>query len=116
MLLDGNLLLTLEDLISTLDDDIDAYQDAGIKLAEAESAYNVLLRQKALIEKDQGVSVTFIDKFLRGDPEIAQKRKQRDIAEAWHDTLKEKINSTKLQIRVVESQIEREWTTRPSDY
>lgn len=116
MLLDGNLLLTLEDLFSTLDEDLDAYDDAGRQLAEAESAYNILLRQKALAEKDAGVSVTFIDKFLKGDPEIAQKRKQRDIAEAWRDTLKEKIQSVKLQIRIIESQVEREWNSRQGGY
>ena len=60
-ILDANLLLTLEDLISTLDESIESYEKAGIEYAQAESEYSVLLRQKALVEKDAGVSVTFID-------------------------------------------------------
>ena len=112
---EGNLLTTIEELTHSLDETIDMFLQAGLKLADAEAEYSICLRQKALVEKDAGVSVTFIDKFLRGDEEIAQKRKQRDICEAYRDTLKEKINSLKLQIRVVESQAQREWTDRQSN-
>lgn len=112
----GDLLTTIEELTHTLSESINKFYYAGLELAEAESEYSITLRQKALIEKDAGVSVTFIDKFLRGDAEVAEKRKKRDIAEAKRDTLKEKINSLKLQIRVVEAQAEREWTARQSDY
>lgn len=112
---EGNLLTTIEELTHSLDETIDMFLKAGLKLADAEAEYSIILRQKALVEKDAGVSVTFIDKFLRGDEEIAQKRKQRDICEAYRDTLKEKINSLKLQIRVVESQAQREWTDRQSN-
>lgn len=115
MLFEENLLTTIEELLHSLDETIDKYLEAGLKLADAESEYSIILRQKALVEKDAGVSVTFIDKFLRGDAEIAQKRKQRDICEAYRDTLKEKINSLKLQIRVVESQAQREWADRQSN-
>lgn len=112
----GDLLTTIEQLNSTLDESIDKFLQAGIALADAESDYSILLRQKALVEKDNGVSVTFIDKFLRGDTEIAEKRRIRDIAEAKRDTLQEKINALKLQIRIVEAQAEREWSARSSDY
>jgi hypothetical protein len=112
----GDLLTTIETLNTSLNEAITAFYKAGVELAETESDYSITLRQKALIEKDSGVSVTFIDKFLRGDTEVAEKRKKRDIAEAKRDTLKEKINSLKLQIRVVEAQAEREWSARSSDY
>lgn len=113
---EGDLLTTIEQLNSTLNDTITKFYHAGVELADAEADYSITLRQKALIEKDAGVSVTFIDKFLRGDTEVAEKRKKRDIAEAKRDTLKEKINSLKLQIRVVEAQAQREWSARSSDY
>lgn len=113
---DGNLLTTIEELSVTLDETLNKFYEAGLRLADAEADYSITLRQKALIEKDAGVSVTFIDKFLRGDADVAEKRKKRDIAEAHRDTLKEKINSLKLQIRVVEAQAEREWSSRQSSY
>jgi hypothetical protein len=113
---EGDLLTTIEQLNGTLTEAINKFYHAGLELAEAEADYSITLRQKALIEKDAGVSVTFIDKFLRGDEEVAEKRKKRDIAEAKRDTLKEKINALKLQIRVVEAQAEREWSARQSDY
>lgn len=116
MLFEENLLTTIEDLTGTLEETLNKFYQAGIELAEAESDYSITLRQKALVEKDAGVSVTFIDKFLRGDTDVAEKRKKRDIAEARRDTLKEKINSLKLQIRVVEAQAEREWTARQGNY
>lgn len=113
---DGNLLLTIEELTRTLDETINKFNQADIALAEAEKKYQVTMRQKALLEKAEGVSVTFIDKFLRGDEEIAELRKQRDICEAWRDTYQEKINSIKLQIRILNAQADREWTTRSGDY
>ena len=113
---DGNLLLTIEELTKDLDETIELFNSSDIALAEAERKYQVTIRQKALLEKSEGVSVTFIDKFLRGDEEIAELRKQRDICEAWRDTYQEKINSIKLQIRILNAQADREWTTRSGDY
>ena len=107
---------SIQQLNKQLDDVIDRYGAAGEALAIAEHNYQVALRKAALEEKNAGVAVTFINGFLRGKDEIAELREVRDIAEAKHDTLGEKINSIKLQIRILDSQYSREWSDRPDNY
>jgi hypothetical protein len=53
--------------------------------------------------------VTLINQIIYGVPEVAKKRFERDIAETMYNTAQEKINTLKLQIRILESQIQREW-------
>ena len=57
------------------------------------------------------MAVTLINQIVYGIPEVAQKRFNRDIAETMHQTAIENIQSIKLQIRILESQLQREWTT-----
>ena len=54
--------------------------------------------------------VTLIQQVVYGVPEVAQKRFDRDIAEAIYKANQEAINSIKLQIRVIENQISREFS------
>ncbi len=53
--------------------------------------------------------VTLIQQVVYGVPEVAEKRYKRDIAEAMYQTAQENINSIKLQMRVIEGQLNREW-------
>ena len=53
--------------------------------------------------------VTLINQIIYGIPEVADKRFKRDIAEAMYQTNLEYINTTKLQLRILENQLQREW-------
>lgn len=44
-----------------------------------------------------------------GIPEVAQKRFERDVAEATYKANMESINSLKLQLRLLDAQISREY-------
>ena len=82
----------------------------GKKLAEAERDYKITLREEALklrVEKD--MPVTLINQIIFGVPKVAELRFKRDIAETIYNTNQEHINCTKLKIRILESQINREW-------
>lgn len=82
----------------------------GIKLAETERDYKICLRQEALkLRSEKNMPVTLINQIIYGVPEVAKKRFERDIAETMYNTAQEKINTLKLQIRILESQIQREW-------
>lgn len=50
-------------------------------------------------------------KYATCEPEIAELRKDRDIAKSLYDTCREAINSYKLQIRIVNEQINRDWNS-----
>jgi hypothetical protein len=53
--------------------------------------------------------VTIISDLCRGDPDVAKLRLERDIALTVYESAQEAINCYKLQIRILDSQIEREW-------
>lgn len=86
--------------------------DNGKNLAIAERDYKITLREEALklrVEKD--MPVTLINQIIYGVPKVADLRFKRDVAETIYETNKEHINCTKLKIRILESQISREWSS-----
>ena len=116
MNLDGiDLMNRGEELTEELNNTIDNYEQAGIKLAELDRDYKVLYRKKALVEMASGMKITFISQFLVGDEEIAEKRFKRDCAGTKYRTLGEKINALKLQLRLNDSATVREWSRYDSD-
>lgn len=82
---------------------------SGTAKAEAEKKYKIQLRIEALKLRDEGIAVSMIDKVVYGIPEIAELRFKRDIADTVYQANLEAINSTKLQMRILENQISREW-------
>lgn len=81
----------------------------GTNYAQAEKDYKVLLRQECLKLRDEGMAIGMIDKTCYGIPSVAEARFKRDVAEAVYKANMEAINSIKLQMRLISSQIEREW-------
>lgn len=81
----------------------------GIALAEAERKYKEAVSKEALRLRDEGMAVTLIDKVIYGLPTISTLRFHRDCAEVVYQANQEALNVTKLQIRLIESQLAREW-------
>lgn len=96
-------------LTNELTASINRLKSNGCALAEAERDYKVELSKTALSLKASDMPVTLINTVVYGMAGVAQKRLERDIAQANYDTNKEHINSTKLKLRLIEAQIEREW-------
>ena len=55
------------------------------------------------------MAIGMIDKTCYGLPNVAELRFKRDVAEVIYKANLEAINSIKLQLRLIESQINREW-------
>lgn len=89
---------------------IKTLRKSGTDYAEAEKAYKVLLRQECLKLRDEGMAIGMIDKTCYGIPSVAEARFKRDVAEAIYKANLEAINSIKLQMRLIEGQLSREWT------
>ncbi len=105
-----NLFNDLQDLTNRLNQSIKLLANYGRDLAESEKNYKILLRQEALkLRAEKSMPVTLIQQVVYGIPEVAEKRFKRDVAEAMYQTAQENINSIKLQIRVIENQLQREW-------
>lgn len=81
----------------------------GKEFAKAESDYKIALAQTAIKLKDSGMAVTMINMVIYGTQPVPGLRFKRDTAEVMYKTAQENIQSIKLQLRLVEAQIEREW-------
>lgn len=100
----------IQRLMAELTSSIRKLRDNGEKLAEAERDYKITLRQEALILRTaQDMPVTLINQVIYGVPEVAEKRFKRDVEQANYDANKEHINVTKLKLRILEAQLNREW-------
>jgi hypothetical protein len=55
------------------------------------------------------MAIGMIDKVCYGIPSVAEARFKRDVAEAVYKANQEAINSIKLQIRILNDQLDREW-------
>lgn len=104
-----NLYLELQTKTKELDISIKALRTNGTNYAQAEKEYKVLLRQECLKLRDSGMAIGMIDKTCYGIPEVADARFRRDVAETVYKANLEAIQSIKLEMRLIESQIQREW-------
>lgn len=105
----SDLYTELQAKTSQLDISIKTLRRSGTEYAEAEKKYKILLRQECLKLRDEGMAIGMIDKTCYGIPSVAEARFQRDVAETVYKANQEAINSLKLQMRLIEAQIEREW-------
>lgn len=98
-----------------LDYSIKQLRQNGTEYAEREKEYKILLRQECLKLRDEGMAIGMIDKTCFGIPSVAEARFKRDVAEAVYKANQESINSLKLQMRIIENQIQREWSNENKD-
>lgn len=105
-----DLFNDIQELTKKLNQAIKLLAQYGNDLAETERDYKITLRQEALkLRSEKGMPVTLIQQVVYGIPEVANKRFKRDVAEAMYRTAQENINSIKLQIRILENQLSREY-------
>ena len=99
----------LQSKTKQLDVSIKQLRRNGTAYAEAERDYKILRRTECLKLRDAGMAIGMIDKTCYGIPEVAEARFKRDVAETVYKANQEAINSIKLQMRLIEAQISREW-------
>lgn len=105
----ADLVTDIMDKSRMLDVAISELKRRGQKYAEAERDYRVALAKQMLTERDNGMPVTIISDICKGKTEIAALRFNRDCAEVLYKSAMEAINSMKLQIRLMDSQLDRDW-------
>lgn len=104
-----DLINELGERSARLDAALRTLSTRGKEYAQAEQKYRTALAQEILIERDKGTPVTIINDVCRGKASIAKLRMERDIAETMYKSASETINVYKIQLRIVENQIDREW-------
>lgn len=104
-----DLVTEIGQKIRMLDTAISELRKRGSAYAQAEKDYKIAQAEKILTLRDEGMPVTIISDVCKGDKVIAQKRFERDVAEVVYRSALEAINSLKLQIKIMDAQLSREW-------
>ncbi len=99
----------IESKCKTLDKAIKELAQNGYDLAQKERDYKIAINQKALELRADDTPVTLINQIIYGYENIAKLRFERDTAEVKYNANQEYINTIKLQIRILENQLNREW-------
>ena len=99
----------IQQILDLLSASIRSLRKTSEQYAEAERDYKILLRQQALKLRDEGMAIGMITLTIYGIPEVAEARLKRDISEANYKANQEAINSYKLQLRLLDNQVNREW-------
>lgn len=105
-----DLITQVNRLNSELTQSIKLLRKNGDAYAQAERDYQVAKAQTVLKMKDAGASVTEISLSIKGQPEVAEKLFKRDVAKVMYEANQEHINTVKLQLRLLDNQIAREWS------
>lgn len=106
-----DLYQELQDKIRQLEVSLKELRKSGTNYAQAEKDYKILLRQECLKLRDDGMAIGMIDKTCYGLPSVAEARFKRDVADTVYRANLEAINSIKLQMRLIENQLSREWSS-----
>lgn len=107
--MDADLIEEIGQKTVLLDKAITRLGKRGRAYAQAEHDYRVEMAKKILVERENGTPVTIISDVCRGNPEIAKLRFERDVAEVVYKSAMEAINGYKLQIKILNDQLDREW-------
>lgn len=104
-----DLVTQLELIKNELRNSMNRLRKNGELLAQAEHDYQVIKAQTVMIMKDAGCTITEINMSIKGQPQVAEALLERDKAKVMYEANQEHINVVKLEMRVLENQIAREW-------
>lgn len=110
-----DLLNELQNKIQQLETSVKSLRRTGQEYAKAYTDYRVALAKELIKLKDEGYAITLAGDIARGKPEIAKLKFEEICKEAIYKANQESINSIKLQLKLIESQIQREYGTNLSN-
>lgn len=87
----------------------------GTEYAEAERDYRMALSEEILRMEADGRPVTNLYNIARGKKQVAEAKYRQIASEALYKANMEAIQGIKLQIRVIQAQIDKEWGSNLND-
>ena len=102
-------LQKLEELNNLLTNALSEYKKRGQDYAKAYRDYRVKVAQKLLELKAEGMPVTISYDIARGNEEVAKAKEQEIITECLYKSCQEAINTYKLQIKILQAQINNDY-------
>lgn len=104
-----NLIDRVFECIDLMKTAVAELKERAIKRARSEAHYQKVKYTRAFQMKAQGVPVTFIALVIKGDPEVNKALLERDSELSLYESTKEEINVYKLEARLIEEQIKRDY-------
>ena len=103
-----DLLMQMKQLNNLLTSALGEFKKRGQDYARAYSNYRKLVAQELLRLKAEGMPVTIAYDIARGKEEVAQAKEKEIITECLYKSCQEAINTYKLQIKILQEQINKE--------
>lgn len=104
-----DLVNELNKLITKLDISVKSLRNTGSDYAKAYTDYRVALAKELMILREEGYAITLAGDIARGKPEIARLKFKEISTEAIYKANQESINALKLQIKIIQEQINKEY-------
>ena len=92
-----------------LDNSIKMLRKTGSDYAKAYTDYRIALAKELMILKNEGYAITLCGDLARGKPEIAHLKFEEISKEAIYKANMESINVLKLQIKIIQEQLNKEY-------
>ena len=105
------LINELNNLINKLDISVKSLRKTGSDYAKAYTEYRIALAKELMILKEEGYAITLAGDIARGKPEIAKLKFKEISSEAIYKANQESINALKLQIKIIQEQINKEYSS-----
>ena len=100
----------LQRLINELNVSVRALRTTGQEYAKAYSDYRELLSKELLKCRDEGIPATMCSDIARGRSHVAKAKFNEICKEAIYKANQESINALKIQIKILNEQLGREWS------
>lgn len=102
-------LIKMQELNNYLTMALTEYKKRGKEYAEAYRNYRVLLSQELLKLRAEGMPVTIAYDIARGNEKVANAKEQEIITECMYKSCQEAINTYKLQIKILQENINKDY-------
>lgn len=106
-----DLFNEIQDLTKDLNVSVKSLRKTGEDYARAYTNYRIALAKELLILKNEGYAITLAGDIARGKPEIAKLKFEEISKEAIYKANQEAINSTKLKIKIIQEQLNKEYSS-----
>lgn len=107
--MDIDLINQLNNKSLYLDTQIKSLAINGKEYAKAYTEYRVALAKELVKLKDEGYAISLASDIARGKKEVARLKFEEICKEAIYKSNLEAIQATKLQIKIIQNQIEKEY-------
>lgn len=99
----------IEEIMDKAERSLSEYKKLQKDYAEKEYKYRTALSKRLLERRAEGQPVTHLADIVKGEPDIAKLRFDRDIAEGLKNSAEKGTDFYKLYARLMDGQIQREW-------